>query len=250
MAGRAVPGATVTILDGTTELGRVVANDQGEWVFTPDQPLPPGSRELSLSAVGPDGTTLISETVVVMSVPERGGEVLIVEQSRQGGQSRVLQGPDAPAGMTALTIDALDYDDQGRITVGGKSEVGSRVRVYLDNAPIGEATTDARGQWQLAPDQKALPGPHTVRADEIGVNDTILARVEVPFTVAQEQATADGGSVTIVRGNSLWRIARRVYGKGTLYTVIFDANREQIRDPNLIYPGQVFQMPTPGKPSG
>jgi len=246
MAGRAAPGATVVILDGTTELGRVTADGRGEWVFTPDTPLPPGSRELSLSVTGADGQTLVSDNIVVMSVPERGGEVLIVEQARQGGRSRVLQGKDAAPGMQALTVDALDYDEQGRITLGGKADPGSRVQVYLDNKPIGIAETDARGTWQLAPDVKAAPGPHSVRADEIGTNETVLARVEVPFNVAHDQLEANAGAVTVVRGTSLWRIARRIYGKGTMYTVIFDANRENIKDPNLIYPDQVFRTPKEG----
>ena len=44
-------------------------------------------------------------------------------------------------------------------------------------------------------------------------------------------------------GNSLWRIARRSYGAGLRYTVIYEANRSQIRRPDLIYPGQVFTIP-------
>ena len=44
-------------------------------------------------------------------------------------------------------------------------------------------------------------------------------------------------------GNSLWRIARRVYGEGVRHTLIFDANQDQIRDPDLIYPGQIFVVP-------
>ncbi|MDE0941760.1 MAG: LysM peptidoglycan-binding domain-containing protein, partial [Alphaproteobacteria bacterium] len=43
--------------------------------------------------------------------------------------------------------------------------------------------------------------------------------------------------------NSLWRIARRVYGSGVRYTVIYQANDSQIRDPDLIFPGQVFNLP-------
>ena len=46
-------------------------------------------------------------------------------------------------------------------------------------------------------------------------------------------------------GNSLWRIARRVYGDGVQYTIIYRANQKQIGDPDLIYPGQVFQVPKP-----
>lgn len=247
MAGRAAPGATVVILDGATELGRVTADGRGEWVFTPDKPLPPGNRELSLSVTDPAGKILVSDNIVVMSVPERGGEVLIVEQARQGGRSRVLQGKDAAPGLQALTVDALDYDEQGRITLGGKADPGSRVQVYLDNKPIGTVEADARGTWQLTPDAKAAEGRHSVRADEIGANETVLARVEVPFNVSHDDGMAPNtGSVTIVRGNSLWRIARRIYGKGTMYTVIFDANKENIKDPNLIYPEQVFRTPKEG----
>ena len=44
--------------------------------------------------------------------------------------------------------------------------------------------------------------------------------------------------------NSLWRISRRVYGAGLRYSVIYQANRDRIRDPNLIYPGQIFVVPT------
>ena len=57
-----------------------------------------------------------------------------------------------------------------------------------------------------------------------------------------------GGSVVVVEpGNSLWRIARRTYGQGTRFTLIFDANRDRIRDPDLIYPGQVFNLPAPAR---
>jgi nucleoid-associated protein YgaU len=243
MAGRAAPGAVVVILDGETELARVTADANGEWLYTPDAPLPPGDRQLSLRVERPGQDPLVSANVVVMSVPAQGGEVLIVEQARGGGQSRVLQGPDAPADLKTLTVDAVDYDAGGKIALGGKAEPGATVQVYLDNAFVGRALADAKGEWQLAPEAKAQPGPHTLRVDQVGANDSVIARVEVPFSVETPAADGPGGAVTIVRGNSLWRIARRVYGEGTMYTVIYQANRDAIRDPDLIYPGQVFQLP-------
>ena len=51
------------------------------------------------------------------------------------------------------------------------------------------------------------------------------------------------GAVIIRRGDSLWRISRRVYGHGVRYSTIYLANQEQIRDPDRIWPGQVFRMP-------
>ncbi|MGH1573148.1 LysM peptidoglycan-binding domain-containing protein [Methylobacterium sp. P31] len=47
----------------------------------------------------------------------------------------------------------------------------------------------------------------------------------------------------IIRGDNLWRISQRTYGRGERYTVIYDANQSQIRDPDLIYPGQIFVLP-------
>jgi nucleoid-associated protein YgaU len=54
-------------------------------------------------------------------------------------------------------------------------------------------------------------------------------------------------TTVVSRGDSLWRISRRIYGHGIRYTVIYDANQDQIRNPDLIYPGQVFVLPNDEK---
>lgn len=71
---------------------------------------------------------------------------------------------------------------------------------------------------------KATPGNHTLRADQVGQNDSIIARVEVPFVVDEVKLTGSPGEITVIRGNSLWRIARRTYGDCIYYTTIFEAN--------------------------
>jgi len=50
-------------------------------------------------------------------------------------------------------------------------------------------------------------------------------------------------TTVVVRGDSLWHISRSTYGQGIRYSVIYNANRDQIRDPDLIYPGQIFVLP-------
>jgi nucleoid-associated protein YgaU len=249
MAGRAAPGATVFILDGDKEIGRVQADARGEWLYVPNQPVAPGTRQFSLKAKGADGKELLSEKIVVMQVPERNGEVLIVEQSRGGGNSRVLQGPNAEPGLAALTIEAVDYDALGKFTVAGKADPGGTVQLYLDNQLVGKATAGEDGTWRLEPTARMAQGPHTLRADQLGTGNNILARVEMPFTLDPAQAQLQPGEVTIIKGNSLWRIARRVYGEGMLYTVIYEANRDRIKNPDLIYPGQVFALPKKEPPA-
>ena len=244
IAGRAEPGATILILDGESEIGKIVADGRGEWVFIPPEPLPPGTRQLSLEVRVEGGDSLVSENVVVMSVPERDGEVLIIETARGGGGSRVLQGPSAPPELTALTIESVDYDAGGRFYLSGRADPGSVINIYLDNSFIGRGEVDVSGYWLLSPESLAAAGSHVIRADQVGVrSNNVLARVEIPFNLDQQQVDLDPGSVTILKGNSLWRIARRIYGEGVMYTVIYEANKEQIKDPDLIYPGQIFSLP-------
>jgi nucleoid-associated protein YgaU len=244
MAGRAAPGATVFIMDGDKEIGRVQADARGEWLYVPTGAVAAGTRQFSLKAKGKDGKELLSENVVVMVVPEHNGEVLIVEQGRNGGNSRVLQGPNAEPGLAALAIQAVDYDALGKFSVSGKADPGSTVQLYLDNQLVGKAMAGEDGIWSMAPTARMAQGQHTLRADQLGNTNNVLARVERPFALDPAQANLKPGEVTVIVGNSLWRIARRAYGEGLLYTVIYEANREQIKDPNLIYPGQIFAVPS------
>jgi nucleoid-associated protein YgaU len=80
--------------------------------------------------------------------------------------------------------------------------------------------------------------------DQIAAAGVVAARIEVPFQRDRlpDAATSDG-RIVVQPGHSLWRLARAVYGRGVHHTVIYEANRDQIRNPNLIFPGQVFTMP-------
>ena len=64
-----------------------------------------------------------------------------------------------------------------------------------------------------------------------------------PAVAAPGPAAGRPRMVTIETGNTLWAIARETYGDGFLYVRVFEANRDQIRNPDLIYPGQVFTLP-------
>ena len=95
-----------------------------------------------------------------------------------------------------------------------------------------------RGAWLCA--------QVSIEVDEDG---TVLSRVETPFKREDQEllGTRDTGrkiqAITVQPGNTLWAISRDKYGEGVLYVRIFQANRDRIRDPDLIYPGQVFTVP-------
>jgi hypothetical protein len=267
IAGRAPVGAEVGIYDGNRQAGKVVADSRGEWVFLPGEPLPSGQREISLSLIAKDGTETRSGSVVILVVPERdmaktppaaatpadGKEnksegVLAVLVSREGAEpSRVLQKPSEAKGLgdKALSIDVIDYDDQGNVNIGGKATPGIMVQVYVDNKPAAQDVRAAPdGHWQVKPDRHIDTGVRTLRVD--GLSDgKVVARVEMPFSRAQPPSAESpaSGLVVVQPGNSLWRIARRTLGDATRYTEIYEANRSKIVNPDLIYPGQLFSLP-------
>ncbi|MGH6622142.1 MAG: hypothetical protein ACREF6_21555, partial [Alphaproteobacteria bacterium] len=70
IAGRAAPGSEITLNSGEKEIGKAKADQSGEWVLVPAQPLSPGSANLSVAARTPDGKVVNSEKVVVVVVPE------------------------------------------------------------------------------------------------------------------------------------------------------------------------------------
>jgi len=259
IAGRASPDSDVTVFSGNKEVGRTKADNKGEWVLVPGQPLAPGSTNLSVTSKAPDGKVQNSEKVAVVVVPERpkgpaakgqAGEKrpLAVLVPRQGaGESRVLQEPEPGEGVgsDALRLQVIDYDEAGDLSLGGKGKAKALLRVYLDNALIGETTVPADGNWRLKPTKKVAPGTYRLRIDQI-IGGKVAQRIELPFSRSEAVAKLPGDKLVIVQpGNSLWRIARRSYGEGLRYSVIYEANRDQIRNPDLIYPGQVFAVPAP-----
>ncbi len=245
IAGRAAPGADVAIFDGDKELGRAKADDRGEWVFLPQEPLPPGSRKLNLAIIrdGQVDPNQRSEADVVLVVPEPGkGDVMAVQLSKDGQSSQVMQRPGDLA-ANVLSIAAVDYDADGNLSVSGDAPPQVNITVYIDNVSVGATKSEENGDWRVQTGSPLAPGVHTVRADHLGPNNDVVSRVEVSFTVPEAEATPKDVIVIVEKGNSLWRIARRIYGRGIAYTLIFEANRSQIRDPDLIYPGQEFVAP-------
>jgi hypothetical protein len=261
IAGRAAPGATVTILDAGKRLGDVQANARGEFVFLPDKPLPPGARTLRLRQTAPDHTRIDGPDELVLVVPPTAAgadQPALALLAPAEGAPRVLQGPAdparhggalaAPSSPAHLGLALIDYTKNGDIQLGGTAPPGSVVRLYVDNQMIGETGAGASGQWSFRPGQEIAAGAHTLRLDQLTSEGHVATRLEVPFRREEKLAMGrpdpmPGGKVVVQPGDSLWLLARQTYGQGVHYTAIYAANRGQIREPDLIYPGQVFSMP-------
>lgn len=252
IAGRATPGAKIVLLNGGKEIAQGEADARGEWVvIAQDPPLPPGQHELRVVQHVEGRAPVTSEQVVVAVVPEPPAagaprEETLVMIAPPGGAAKLVQ-PPSPAGVPRsgdLALSTLDYDENGRVTVSGLATPGSVVRVYIDDKLAAEGAAGADGHWKLTASEAIAAGKHTVRLDRVAGDGKPVARLELPFDrVAVPPGAKDTRRLVVVRGDNLWNIARAHYGSGHHHTVIYGANKDQIRDPDLIYPGQVFSLP-------
>ena len=163
---------------------------------------------------------------------------------------KVLQ--DDQGAKDQLALDAIAYDPLGNVTLSGRSNPDGLVRFYVNNEAISAAKTDDTGYWETDLSD-VIPGTYTLRIDELGSRGDVVSRLESPFKredrqklaalIAPSSSPVRINIVTVQPGNTLWAIARKRYGDGLLYVRVFEANRDKIKDPDLIYPGQLFDLP-------
>jgi nucleoid-associated protein YgaU len=173
---------------------------------------------------------------------------VLVPMRPEGTAPRVLQGGEAASPERAasrLSIDSVEYDQGGAMIFAGSAQPGAVLRLYINDLHAGDATADMMGRWSLMPETQPAVGRHRLRVDQISpAEGRVLARAEVPFQREELPSELLAQQRIVVQpGHNLWRIARATYGRGARYTVIYQANRDQIADPNRIFPGQVFALP-------
>ncbi|MCB1368259.1 MAG: LysM peptidoglycan-binding domain-containing protein [Rhodobacteraceae bacterium] len=280
VAGKALPGRRVDVYVDGDVIAEVVADSRGAFVALFDVPQSPDPQVLSLASHGEAGDlTPSAERVLVIAgqVSDTAGAVqvevgpdlprdeapepTVIIASSEG--VRVAQPPALAGGtpevMANVTIDVISYDDAGEVVLTGRGQAERHVRVYVDNRPVRTEAVDEAGSWQMSlPEVDA--GRYTLRVDEIDEAGKVTSRLETPFQKEQPEKVlaasleaeppAPGQSaappvdkVTIQTGATLWALAQNRWGEGNLYMQIFNANRDQIRNPDLIYPGQIFRIP-------
>lgn len=164
---------------------------------------------------------------------------------------RVLQSPET---LTEVALDSISYDDTGEVSLAGRAQGDGFVRIYIDDRPVTTSRIEQNGTWRTG-----LPnvdsGVYTLRVDELDDSGVVTSRIETPFrreepAIVAEITSEPGAtelltqsSLTVQPGATLWAISTAKYGEGRLFVKIFDANRDRIRDPDLIFPGQVFDLP-------
>lgn len=243
IAGRAAPGAEVTVLDRGQPVGHATADANGEWVVMPDRPLAPGPQELTLSARTPGGEERRSSASVAVVVPEHGAaQSPVAVLLPPNGAARALGGRDARA-QRNVTLDIVEYDPAGRTILSGRADPGTAVDVVIDGKRLATVRADSSGEWSAQLAAGVPVGRYRLRLQGHAPDGGDAGELAFEMRRAGPSEIGPGGALSVVPGNSLWHLARRSYGDGLRYVEIYRANREHIEDPDRIYPGQLLALP-------
>jgi nucleoid-associated protein YgaU len=251
VAGQSRPEASIAVLDGDIVLGETVADKAGSWVMNPAKPLASGNRNLRLRMIekGQKEAIVADKTIVVL-VPDRqdGQPATVAMIDGKTGVTRIMQ---RAGNFDGVAIDLLEQPLNKPAILRGQANKPGTVRLYAADKLIGEAIADGNGQWSIP---LPLNFGEEIRADLVGADNKVLSRaiVNIAEMMADSggSANADQGQIVVIRpGNNLWRIASQTYGDGFQYRLIFEANKNQIRNPDLIYPGQVLALPSSAEKS-
>jgi nucleoid-associated protein YgaU len=205
----------------------------------------PGKPTVVLSQ--PAAPKPMAGAVVVESVEiEPGGKFHASGRASPGAAARLYLNDTLVASVMA------GADGRFAVTINEGVAPGS-YRVRLDEVEPNSGAVRARAEVPFNVPDTAVTA--SVPAQSTTSKQPNIAAGQQPqLAAAVATVLPDGGSpstvvvpkiatTTVSRGDSLWRLSRLTYGAGTRYAVIYKANREQIRNPNLIHPGQIFVLP-------
>ncbi len=240
-----VVGEVVAVVDSEDA---VVATDEG----SVDSTIKAGAGEVVALVDSEDAVVTITKQEVVASSAGNIGNntikkkptIVIVDSTG----TKVVQStpvPISPKGdnVENVVIDTITYDDKGDVAISGRGSAGDFVRIYIDDKPVLLTSIGVDGSW-VTPLTDIKQGLYKLRADEVSKSGTVLSRVETPFQRENVMIAAKGASaITVQPGYTLWAIAREKYGSGFQYVRVYQANQDLIKNPDLIYPGQVFKLP-------
>jgi nucleoid-associated protein YgaU len=211
--GRGPAGSKVQLYVDNNPYGLADINDKGTWSFAGAAPLAVGPHALRADEIGSNG--VVKSRIEMPFYREEPAKVATVPATAAT--------PEAPKPVEVATAQEIPVP-------AAASEV--------TEAAAPEAPATAETPADAAP-AEAVPAVEPA-ADEPAV---VAAQVPAAAESAADQPVVAPTQVIIQPGNNLWKLSRQIYGKGIMYTVIYEANKDQIRKPELIYPGQIFLTP-------
>ncbi|HVB89571.1 MAG TPA: Ig-like domain-containing protein [Beijerinckiaceae bacterium] len=230
--GTATPGAKLRLYVNNSPVASVTVDPKGRWSLRVERGLTPGSYAVRADQIDPANGHVLSRAEVPFDFTG-------FKSAAAGAASA------APAKHVA---QAAPISPPPALLAGSQRAAGPAARTSVlaqaPNAPAAKAAPAGRSALASepagpAPAQQTEPASQAPAAPQASVSAAASAQASSAANAFIEELP----TVRVVRGDNLWLMSRKIFGRGIRYTLIYEANANQIRNRNLIYPGQIFVVP-------
>ncbi|MDC3091007.1 LysM peptidoglycan-binding domain-containing protein [Rickettsiales bacterium] len=241
IAGRSKPNKVINLFDGNEKLANIISDANGEWVWTSESPLGSGIKKLFLRSKE-NGLVIKSEQTIIIFLDENSKKEPVVFKTTMNGtdNSSILNLEEIE---NNISLDLVEYFPSGKVLVSGRSKENSQLSFFFDDELVGKTIVDSRGVWKFEYDEKIKYGKINLRIDLISNNNQISLSTPIFMENMAKMINNSENQIVVQPGNSLWRIARKTLGGGIFYSEIYKRNAIKIKNPDMIFPGQVFDLP-------
>ena len=261
IAGKGLPNSKIEIISNSEVIAVTNSDNIGDFVAVPEKQLKAGEYFLSFRQITKDNKVIIAEKSIAINVTGNQNDIPIVAiVDGQGKLSvKVIQAPGIGEKEVTnkenektnknlvkepeIKILAITHDTKlGQLVLSGIAYNGVQVNAGF----TGKETSSTKinnGEWSLPIPGKLIVGKQKVFAVLLGKNGKVLS--ENSFVISGKSIeNANGKTLIIVqKGDALWNIAYQRLGLGNRYIDIVELNKDKIKDPDLIYPQQLFIIP-------
>ena len=150
-----------------------------------------------------------------------------------------------------IQIRSLSWEEKSKLRLSGFASGGQKMRAYFDeqfiaSISLNNSVSDIKTRrWSMVAEASMQANrKHSLRAELLDANDLVIKVSELTISAESLEIGKDGSDMMVIhKGDALWRIAYKTYGKGIRYVDIFKRNNTRISDPDLIFPDQIFAIP-------
>ena len=262
IAGKGQPNSNINILNKGDLIDSSIVDSDGNWVVISKENLKTGDNLISIDQINNNGLVLKHKQLFitkidklkkdqpfVISVPNKNGEnINIIQQPLEKQKIYKVENDlviqkKIKSNKKIFNIKTIFFNENGFVSIQGEVNFGKRLELYI-NKKIMKTIKIENSKWQYNSDTIFDYGLHdllvVLKSDKDEILDKItfpFMRVEIPYNDLPENF------ILIKPGDMLWTIAYRLYGDPFKYIQIFEENKDQITNPDLIFPGQLFSIP-------
>ena len=262
IAGKGQPNSNINISNKGDLIDSSIVDSDGNWVVVSKENLKTGDNLISIDQINNNGLVLRHKQLfitkidehkkdqpLVISVPNKNGaNISIIQQSSEKQKIYKVENDlviqkKIKSNKKIFNVKTIFFNENGFVSIKGKVNFGKKIELYI-NKKIMETIKIENSKWQYNSDTIFDYGLHDLLVVLKSDKDEILDKITLPFMrVEMPYNDVPENFILIKPGDMLWTIAYRLYGDPFKYIQIFEENKDQITNPDLIFPGQLFSIP-------